>query len=162
LSVLFFGTRRVLLHCHWLRRYYFHSTYVPCLFSISTSGLALCTNCAGGLVQLIQKILICKVLNSCTKRKLHEQESRTTQFRVPPWKPDGLGAPGSYRVELIGVTPLAASLYGTYQDNWGLGKSLTLNAKLTSVCNYQPRGPRPQAPAGMRLCNYSVTSSCIG
>jgi hypothetical protein len=59
------------------------------------------------LVQLIQKILICKVLNSCTKRKLHEQESRTTQFRVPPWKPDGLGAPGSYRVELIGVTPLS-------------------------------------------------------
>ena len=56
------------------------------------------------LVQLIQKIL--KVLNSCTKRKLHEQESRTTQFRVPPWKPDGLGAPGSYRVELVGVTPL--------------------------------------------------------
>jgi hypothetical protein len=25
---------------------------------------------------------------------------------VPLWKPDGLGAPGSYRVELIGVTPL--------------------------------------------------------
>ena len=39
------------------------------------------------LVQLIQKILICKVLNSCTKRKLDEQGSRATQFRVPPGSP---------------------------------------------------------------------------
>ena len=29
-----------------------------------------------------------------------------SQFKVPLWKPDGLGAPDSYRVELIGVTPL--------------------------------------------------------
>ena len=103
LSVLFFGTRRVLIHCHWLRRYYFHSTYVLCLFSLQ---LLKSRYIPTVLVQLIQKILICKVLNSCTKRKLDEQGSRTTQFRVPSWKPDSLGAPGSYRVELIGVTPL--------------------------------------------------------
>jgi hypothetical protein len=50
--------------------------------------------------------LLRNYLNSFTKRKLYEHGRRTTQFRVPPWKPDCLGAPGSYRVELIGVTPL--------------------------------------------------------
>ena len=49
LSVLFFGTRRVLLHCHWLRRYYFHGAHVLCFFSLSTSGVALYTNCTGAV-----------------------------------------------------------------------------------------------------------------
>ena len=85
----------------------FHCSFVLSLFSLQ---LLESRYIPIVLVQLIQKInyrnLKSLVLNSFTKRKLYEHGRRTTQFRVPPWKPDCLGAPGSYRVELIGVTPL--------------------------------------------------------
>jgi hypothetical protein len=82
---------------------FFHCSFVLCLSFASTSESRYIPTV---LVQLIQKIWISKVLNSFTKRKLYKQGRQTTQFRVPPWKPDCLGAPGSSRVELIGVTPL--------------------------------------------------------
>ena len=39
-----------------------------------------------------------------------------------PWNPDCLGAPGSYRVELIGVTPLEKSSYSYRAPVQDIGK----------------------------------------
>jgi hypothetical protein len=43
-----------------------------------------------------------------------KKASRQLGSGCPPWKPDCPGAPGSYRVELIGVTPLTYHIMAAY------------------------------------------------